>query len=350
MAEENGICTTKLIDLIRRLAEGEVGLIITSHSYVRRDGQAGPKQIGIYSDELIPGLAEMAEAVHGFNGKIVAQLAHAGFFANPKLTGLPVVCMSLLEGYGQAERIEMSKEDIEALTDAFALAAARARDAGLDGVQIHAAHGYLLSQSLSPVFNRRTDEYGGDIKNRARFLIKVVRKIKRTVGLDFPVLVKMNCSDFLPNGLELSEAITVSKLLAQEGVCAVEVSGGTIVSGDLSPTRTKITSQGKEAYFRDSARAIKAAGHTKVILVGGIRSLDLAEEIFQKGYCDLISMSRPFIREPNLVLRWKSGDTRRAACLSDNLCFGPARAGEGIYCVVEMKGTEKGKEDVSRET
>jgi len=350
MADEQGACTPRLIELVKRLAEGDVGLIITSHSYVRRDGQAGTGQIGIYSDDHIPGLAQMAGAVHECNGKIVAQLAHAGFFANPKLTGLPAVCMSAVEGYGEIKRIEMSKEDIEAMTDAFARAAVRAVNAGMDGIQIHAAHGYLLSQSLSPVFNRRTDSYGGPIETRSRFLLNVLRKIKGAVGIDFPVLVKMNCSDFLPGGLELSEAVAVSRLLAEEGACAVEVSGGTIVSGDLSPTRAGITSKEKEAYFRESAKVIKAEAGLKVILVGGVRSPDIAEELISNGYCDLISMSRPFIREPHLVKRWESGDTRRAACLSDNLCFGPARAGEGIYCVVEKRAVEKNRTDVSRET
>ncbi len=341
MAAEDGSCTPKLMELVTRLAEGGVGLIITSHAYVRQDGQAGPWQLGIYKDELINGLREMARAVHGHGSRIVVQLAHAGFFANPKLTGQTPMALSQVEGFAKSPRREMTAEDIRDIVESFSRAARRAEEAGYDGVQIHGAHGYLLSQSLSPVFNKRGDAYGGSAENRARFLLEVVNGVRDSVGPDFSVLIKMNCEDFLEGGLTLDDSLKIGTMLAEGGIDAIELSGGTFVSGKLSPSRGGIKSEDKEAYFREAAKLFKENLDVPLILVGGNRSFQLAEQLVNEGYADYISMSRPFIREPDLIKRWESGDLRKAECLSDNLCFGPATAGEGIYCVTEKKQKEK---------
>lgn len=341
MAKEDGACTPRLVEMMARLAEGRVGLIITSHTYVRKDGQAGDWQLGIYKDELISGLKEMVDAVHGRGGTIVAQLAHSGFFANPKLTGTTPLALSQAESFAKSPRQILEPQDIRGIAEAFARAGIRARDAGFDGVQIHAAHGYLLSQSLSPAFNKRTDAYGGPVKNRARFLLEVLEALRKALGPDFPILIKMNSRDFLEGGLELEDSLKVGRMLQDKGIDAIELSGGTFVSGELTPSRTKISSEEKEAYFRDAAKRFKKALSVPLILVGGIRSPDLAERLIEEGYADYISMSRPFVREPDLIKRWEGGDRGRAKCVSDNQCFGPARAGEGIYCVAEKKTKEK---------
>lgn len=341
MADEDGACTEALIGVMKRLAEGEVGLIITSHAYVRKDGQAGPRQLAIYDDRFIEPLSRMAKEVHASGGKIVAQLAHAGLFANPKLSGLTPVCISDIPVYGDKKRHEMSLDELSSIAEDYASAALRARRAGFDGIQIHAAHGYLLSQSLSPHFNQRKDLYGGDLAGRARLLLQVVRLSRAMAGEDFPMLIKINSSDFLDNGLGLDDSIKIAALAAEAGVCAVEISGGTVVSGELSPSRLKILSEDREAYFREAAKAFKERIPVPVILVGGIRSFDLAERLVLEKVCDLISLCRPLIREPALVKRWRAGDRRKATCLSDNLCFAPARAGEGIYCVVERRSQGK---------
>ena len=177
MAADDGACTPKLIDLMVNLAQGGVGLIISSHTYVSPEGQASPWQIGVYDDKLIPGLEAMAAAVHENGGKIVMQLAHAGYFANAKLTRQTPMAPSNAEGFAKGERQEMSADDIHGVVKAYGAAAQRAQTAGFDGVQIHSAHGYLLSQFLSPAFNHRKDEYGGDIQNRARALVEVLREL-----------------------------------------------------------------------------------------------------------------------------------------------------------------------------
>jgi 2,4-dienoyl-CoA reductase-like NADH-dependent reductase (Old Yellow Enzyme family) len=338
MAADDGSCTPKLTELMAALAHGGVGLIITGHTYIRADGKAVSGQLGIDRDELVTGLKAMTEAVHHQGGKIVVQLAHGGFYASEKLTGQMSLSPSgTVEKFSKAPRREMTADDIRDVVEDYGQAARRAKRAGFDGVQIHAAHGYLLSQFLSPAFNQRQDEYGGNLENRAKIVVDVVERVRGAVGPDYPVLIKLNSEDCLDGGLVPEESIEASLLLRNAGVDAVEVSGGTIASGKMSPSRTGIDTAEKEAYFRMTARLIRQVTHLPVLLVGGVRSFDLAERIVREGSADYISMSRPFIREPDLIKRWKSGNVRRAACISVNKCFGPAMKGEGLYCVVDRE-------------
>jgi 2,4-dienoyl-CoA reductase-like NADH-dependent reductase (Old Yellow Enzyme family) len=341
MAGVEGGVTPKLTALMVELAKGSVGMIITSHAYVRKDGQAGPWQLGIYSDTLVDGLREMTRSIHQYGSKVVVQLAHAGFLASGKLSGQTPVALSLLEGYGKSPRNELTASGIQEIVEAFGRAGRRAKEAGFDGVQIHAAHGYLLSQSLSPAFNRRQDGYGGPVANRARLLLEVLKRLRTELGDDYPILVKMNSQDFLESGLSLEDSLKVGAMLDAGGIDAIELSGGTLLSGHLSPSRAKISSEEKEAYFKEAATAFKEKVTVPLILVGGVRSFQVAENLIIGGVADYISMCRPLIREPNLIKRWESGDLRRAQCVSDNQCFGPARDGEGIYCVVDRKARKE---------
>ena len=342
LAQEDGGCSPRLVAYLNQLAEGGVGLIITSHAYVRPDGQAGPRQIGIYKDDFVEGYREMVQAIHRRGARIAMQITHGGFFSNDTLTGQRSVAPSEMEGFGQSGSRGMGVEEIQELIEAYGQAARRAKEAQFDGVQIHAAHGYMMSQFLSPVFNHRTDAYGGSVENRARTLLGVLQRVRAQVGPGFPVLVKLNCRDFLPNGLELEDSIQVAFELQEAGIDAIELSGGTIVSGEMSHCRAGITSEEKEAYFREEARAFKGRLRVPLILVGGIRSFHLADRFVNEGYADYISMSRPFIREPGLIRRWESGDVRKAKCVSDNQCRGPVLAGEPLHCVVE-KNLKQGK-------
>jgi 2,4-dienoyl-CoA reductase-like NADH-dependent reductase (Old Yellow Enzyme family) len=341
MAEEDGRCTQKLTDLMVELARGGVGLIISSHAYVSPEGQASYKQLGAYKDELLPGLETMVKAVHNGGGKIVMQLAHAGFFGSAKLNGSTPIAPSSVEGFARGPRKEMTVSDIKGVIRAFGLAAQRAERAGFDGVQIHAAHGYLLSQFLSPAFNQRQDEYGGTIGNRAKVLLEVLVAVRDVVGKSYPVLVKINCRDFIENGLSLEDSLEAGTLLAELGIDAIELSGGVLIGGKLSPSRMGIQSADKEAYFREEAAAFKAKIHVPLILVGGNRSFQIAEGLVKAGTADYISMSRALIREPDLINRWKAGDLSKAACVSDNLCFQPAMKGDGIYCVSAERERKK---------
>jgi len=337
LAADDGAVTPKLIQTMVDLAEGGVGMIISGHAYVSPEGQAGPWQLGIYKDDLMEGLKEMTDAVHKAGGKIVVQLAHAGHFAVKALTRQTPHVVSAIEGLSKSPRHELTKEDIQKLVITFAEAAQRAKSAGFDGVQIHSAHGYLLSQFLSPAYNRRQDEYGGVIENRARIHLDVYHAIRSAVGKNYPILIKINSQDYIDNGLSLEDSIAASKMLAEAGLDAIELSGGTLTSGKLSPSRSGINKEEKEAYFKEAAAAYQQAMDVPLILVGGMRSFQVAEQTIKNQTADYISMCRPFIREPALIKRWQSGDTRPATCKSDNLCFGPAMEGKGIYCVVEEK-------------
>ncbi|MGD9309569.1 MAG: NADH:flavin oxidoreductase [Desulfosarcina sp.] len=340
MATEAGRVTPKLVKTMLALAGGGVGLIVSGHAYVARAGQASPFQLGLYDDGLLDGLKSMTEAVHAAGGKIVAQLAHAGHFALEKAIGRPPLVASVFDGLAKTPRSELSAGAIEDLKLAYAAAARRAQAAGFDGIQLHSAHGYLLSQFLSPWFNRRTDAFGGSVENRVRIHVAIIAAMRQVVGGDFPILIKMNCEDFADGGLTVDDSIAAAGLMVDAGVDAVELSGGLLTGGKLSPSRPNINKPQKEAYFQEAARAFKKALSVPLILVGGIRSLDVAERLFDAGVADFLAMSRPLIREPDLVNRWRSGDRTPAHCLSDNLCFRPGMTGQGIYCVTQERENE----------
>jgi 2,4-dienoyl-CoA reductase-like NADH-dependent reductase (Old Yellow Enzyme family) len=338
MAEDDGSSTQRLADLLVRLAKGGVGLIIAGHATVRRDGQAGPKQLGIYGDALLPGLSDLSRTVHEAGGKIVVQLAHAGCHGVPSLSGFECIGPSAMSGEKVPACREATRKEIHEIVEAFGDAAARAKKAGFDGVQIHAAHGYFLSEFLSPFYNKRNDEYGGSIENRARVVLAAYENIRSKVGKDFPVLIKLNSQDFVDGGFSLDDMLHVVSRLEEMGIDAIELSGGTTFSGKLSPVRVgDPDTTDKEAYYRQAAAKYKEKIKVPLILVGGIRSFDVAEQLVRDGLADCISLSRPLICEPDLVNRWKAGDRRRSECASDNMCFRPALKGEGIYCLTKEK-------------
>jgi len=350
MAADDGSVTPRLIDVQMQLARGGVGLIISGHAYVSREGQAGNWQLGAYSDVLVPGLKTMADAIHGAGGRVALQLAHAGSRAASRISGLEPMGPSIMETESGTTGREMTAKDIREVTEAFARAAARARTAGFDAVQIHAAHGYLLSQYLSPFFNKRKDDYGGGIENRARLLIEVLKAARKATGPEFPILVKINSEDFLPGGLTVADMVRTAAFLEEAGIDGIEMSGGTFLSGNNTPSRTGKPGPGNpEAYYEAAAGTYKSKISTPLMLVGGIRTVETAESLVDSGTADYISLSRPLIREPGLVNRWKSGDRRPARCVSDSGCFTPGFKGKGVFCVVEERERQRAAKSHSAE-
>ncbi len=343
MAAEDGSCTSRLVELTGNLAKGELGLIVSGHAFVSPEGQAGPWQLGIHDDKFIPGLSQMARAAHDGGSTIVVQLAHAGLQAATPLTKMEAVGPSSLPRDDGSHCKEMSLVEIQKTVDAFVAGAARAKAAEFDGVQIHAAHGYLLSQFLSPHYNRRHDEFGGTVKRRARIVLDILGRIKSTLGTGFPVLIKMNSEDFIDDGLTVDEALQTARLLEEAGIDAIELSGGTAdEASQFKPVRRgRLPSEEKEVFYRDAARRYKETITVPLILVGGIRSYSVAEELIHDGVADFVSLSRPLIREPGLVGRWKSGDIAKSECGSCNLCFKPILEGKGVYCVAQEREREK---------
>jgi 2,4-dienoyl-CoA reductase-like NADH-dependent reductase (Old Yellow Enzyme family) len=344
MCEADGRPTAKLANWYRDLAGGGVGLIITGYSFVRPEGKQLPGKMGIHSDDFAPEMKALTKAVHDQQGKICIQLVHAGGQTDTATAH----CQPLAPSAVQVEQFpelpqEMSKKDITEIVVAFADAARRAKSFGFDAIQLHGAHGYLINQFLSPLTNKRTDEYGGSIDKRYRFLHEVYQAVRRAVGDDFPVLIKLNGADFVEGGLRIEDALHAATLLDKAGIDAIEVSGGTSASGDKTPIRIKIEKPEQEAYNLALAKRIKKATSCPVMVVGGYRSYEVAAKSVEDDGIDYISMARPFIREPNLAQRWGQGDHSPAKCISCNGCFQPGFKEGGIYCVIEAKEREKKK-------
>lgn len=327
-ARDDGCVTAKLTQHIMDLVDGGVGLIVSGHAYVLPDGQASPRQLGIYSDMLVSGLAELVKAVHTGGGKIVAQISHAGAHSNLALTGVEPMGPSAIP-QTEGKRVTyagcraMTIADIDRVIEGFRQAACRAYTAGFDGIQLHSAHSYLFSQFLSPFYNKRTDKYGGSVKNRVRIVVDTYKAVRNEVGEDYPIMIKMNVTDFLDDGLSTEEAIEAASVHASVGFDAIELSGGTLwgfrILGDtnMGPCRNVLD----EAYYRDQAKQLKHAIQTPIILTGGTRSYDIARQLVQDNITDYIGLCRPLIREPDLVNRWQSGDTAKSGCVSDSACL-----------------------------
>ena len=333
MADDTGGCTKKLIATTAAPAHGGVGLVITGFAFVSPDGQVAPGQLGACNDEQLPGLAALAEAVHEAGAPAVVQLVHGGAVGTQIGTD-PLLGPSETSGpHGEPVR-GMDVKDIGRVTAAFRAAALRCRQAGFDGVQIHAAHGLLLSQFLSSFYNKRNDEYGGELANRARFLLEVIGAVRDATGPDFPVLVKLNSRDSLPGGFEEEQMAETAALLEAAGVDCVELSGGTMRAffvGEFAGFFSPPLRDG--AYYRDGARAYRAKTKMPLMLVGGIRSLEESDELVSGRITDYVSLARPLIRQPALIARWKAGHTVLADCVSENACFRPGLERHGVHCV-----------------
>lgn len=315
MATAEGFATQALVDFYRKLAEGGVGTIITGFMFVSEEGRAMKNMTGISSDEHIEGLSELVNEAKKADKeepkvKLIAQLVHAG----RQSPFNPVAPSAVMEGTTKVMPRELSKEEIYQIIDDFAKAAVRAEKAGFDAVQLHAAHGYLLSQFISPYTNRRRDEFG---QERAKILLDIMERIRKKSKI--PVMVKMNAADFIPGGLEVEEAARIAKLLENAGYEAIEVSAGMWESRLYTKFNVVCQNVEKsgEAYFKDLAKKIKEKVEIPVILVGGIRSVEVAERLIG-DYCDLVSMARPLIRDPYLPRKWKESPSD---CKSCNRCL-----------------------------
>lgn len=337
LAGQAGEITPAQLQLYQQLASGEVGLIITGHAYVHPRGQASPRQIGIWKDELIPGLKKLTDIVHQYPTCIFLQLAHAGRQTKEKICGgQPLAPSAVYEPTFKVTPRAMTEEEILQTIDDFVQGARRAKEAGFDGVQLHLAHGYLLSSFLSPYTNRRQDQWGGSLENRIRIVLKIIQGIKKLLGENFPVTVKINACDFLPQGFQLKECLQAVEILEEAGVVGFEISGGMAEAGQGSVWKGERTEE-EEGYFVSYAVAVKKVVASPVFGLGGLRTLRRLEELVSTGQVDLVSLSRPFIREPNLVKKFRLEEVEKSGCISCNQCFNP----RGIRCAQLRKNTPK---------
>jgi 2,4-dienoyl-CoA reductase-like NADH-dependent reductase (Old Yellow Enzyme family) len=331
-AADGGFTKTQR-ELYRKLAAGGVGLITTGYIAVSPEGRRNPTQNLLVDLRQQEGLAEIARIVHDHGARLAAQLVHCGGLARSLVEHRKIFAPSAVEHPLFAEEAphKMAISEIKTTIAAFAAAAARAREAGCDLVQIHSAHGYLISQFLSPFSNRRRDGYGGDLAGRSRFLLEIYQRIRKSVGDDYTITIKINGADYLADGLTLAESLEAARQLAALGLDGVEVSGGNQVAKPLTPVPTGIRPGKNEVPFAAEISSFATNLSIPVIGVGGIRSLETALSLRRQGVA-LVSLCRPLIREPDLITRWQKGDHRPAACISCNRCFIPAFKGQGITC------------------
>jgi 2,4-dienoyl-CoA reductase-like NADH-dependent reductase (Old Yellow Enzyme family) len=315
-ADNRGFVTDLSVSRYEALGKGGIGLIINAFAYVSPLGQALPGQYGVHNDDMIPGLSKLAQAVHNGGGKTALQLVHAGINSAylPK-QGIVSLAVSQRQDVSKLHR-EMTDEEVEGIIDDFAAAALRAREAGFDAVQLHGAHhGYLMCQFLSPLYNLRTDRWGGDAEKRRQFHLELTRRVRKAIGQGFPLLVKIGIKDDDEGGLSLNEGIATARRMVAAGIDAVEVSGGV---GRISSVYKK--DEADCVPFRERAGALRRVLDVPVMVVMGIRSIETAQSIVDSGDADLVSMSRPFIRELGLIARWQRGDRTPAKCNSCNKC------------------------------
>lgn len=329
---ETGEIGSRIKEVLVELAQNEIGLIFTGHAYVSIEGKAGPNQFAADSDIALESAKDVLEQIRSLGSKTILQLAHAGGYAP---FGVAVSPSSFTVNDRTSQ--ELTIPQIKEIVNKFAQAALRAYKVGFDGVQIHAAHGYLLSQFLSSHYNKRIDEYGGSAENRARIVREILTAIRQVVPRDFPVLIKINSDNFLPDGY--AESVPKTLLSLQElGLDGVELSGGVPDTPvKLGSARPINLNESDPAYYETQAKAIKSVLDIPIILTGGVRYLSKVEELIANGVCDMVSLSRPLIREPNLVKRWHDGDLSRPKCINCNGCFKPVITARGFYCPPEER-------------
>jgi 2,4-dienoyl-CoA reductase-like NADH-dependent reductase (Old Yellow Enzyme family) len=341
MADDEGHLTAKLIKLYKNLSKGGVGLIITGYARVMKDEQPMPRMMGIYDDSFVEDYKKLTEIVHKNECKIIMQIAYGGSYTDYKVEEREIWGPSAVahQVYGTVPN-EMTKENIKSLIDAFANAAVRAKASGFDGVEYHASHGYLLSQFLTPYYNRRKDEYGGAIENRARIIYEIYQQTRNRVGSNFPIIIKLHCSDFMEQGFTFEESKIVCQALAKKGIDAIEISGGNFFSSPkVSPVRKNIRSPEHESYFRKYAAEIARLVNIPIILVGGNKSFEVMAEILSNSEIKYFSLSRPLLSEPDLINKWKIDPQTKARCMSCNKCLDD----NGNICIIDREKKSKRK-------
>ncbi|MRR15480.1 MAG: NADH:flavin oxidoreductase [Deltaproteobacteria bacterium] len=380
-ATPEGEVSEALIRIHTILARGGVGLIVAGIAWIHPRTLAPPHITRADADTFLPGLTRLAQAVHDARPgcRILLQLHHPGrqvitpdaplspaalppgmvAYANrhpeapshpaePGLVPEPVAPSALPDALFHRTPRALSLEEIEEIIEAFAEGIRRARDAGFDGAQLHAAHGWLLSSFLSPHTNRRQDAYGGSLENRTRILRDIIGRARKQVGPDFPILIKLNATDFLPDGTDLDEAVAITRILAKEGCDALEISGGmweciTRSREELGwppvllpESRTEIRTAGQEAYFLPAAARIKEETGATIISVGGYRSFTAIEKALTSGAADFVALARPLVRQPDLPKRWLAGKgADRATCISCNACLPVGKESLACRAVIE---------------
>ncbi len=338
MADDKGHLTDRLLNVYEKLADGGAAAIITGYAFVVEDEQPNARMMGIYNDSFIDEYKRLTDTVHKRGSKIILQTVYGGSFTWYK-TGERVIWgpSAVTNKVSNVTPKEMTLEDIKMLIEAFGDAALRAKKSGFDGVEIHGAHSYLLNMFLAPFFNIREDQYGGSAENRARIIYDIYDNARAKVGKEFPILIKLNCSDFMGDkGFTFADCKEICRNLAARGIDAIEISGGPVFRApkpEKDPSDFPVERIGKESYFAAYAKEIAGAVDVPVILVGGNRSVEIMENILNDSAIEYFSIARPLLSEPDLINKWSKDKSCKPRCVSCNKCFDE----NGNICVLERE-------------
>lgn len=354
LADSSGAPTAAHEKLYTAIAKGGAGAIVTGYAGVQQDGRTNlPGMLMMHDDSLIPAYRKLTDAVHRQGTPIILQLAHCGRQTRQAVTGMRTVAPSPLKDsvFNEECPRELDEREIETIIRNFAAAAGRAVFAGFDGVQLHMAHGYLLAQFLSGYTNCRSDRWGGSTVNKFRIISEILHRIREEQG-EFPVLAKINAYDRRRGGMRVDEAIEIARLLDISGCSAIEVSSGTveeglsIMRGPRFPAEALLACNFRfkalpqpfknvmapllrlamplpkplRNYNLEAAKAIKRAVSIPVIAVGGLHTMEDISAALGNGEVDCVSMSRPFIIEPNIVRKMQEGRQDASRCIKCNYC------------------------------
>lgn len=358
---DEGMPSQKLLDHHVNLAKGNVALTIISYGAVSPDGRTFKDQLYIH-ERSIDKLAEIAENVHEAGGKVSIQLTHCGYFSKNSEVKFPLAPSRIFNAYGFMSGVAfskaMTKSDMKKVSEDFADAALKLKNAGFDAIELHMGHGYLLSQFLSPGTNKRKDAYGGSISNRARFPLEVLRDIREQVGVDFPVFVKLNLNDGFRKGFTLEDCKHVSIELEKNGCSALIMSGGFtsktpfyLMRGDI-PLKGMIKNGASIAekitmaligpliikkypfepnFFLDQAKEIRKVTKMPLVYLGGVDSKEGILEILDAGF-NFIALGRPLIHDPNFLIKLEANEIEKTECNRCNECIVEMDR-EGVRCV-----------------
>lgn len=290
-SDGNGKVSQGLLDYYDEKSRGGyLSLVIIEHSFIRQDGKAGEHQLSVAEDSDVDGLRKLAEIIHRNGSKCAMQLNHAGAQAESDVTGLEPFAPSAtpVPPKGKIAR-ELTEEEIAGIASAFARSARRVKEAGFDAVELHSAHGYLLNQFYSPLTNRRTDAYGGDVLNRIRIHMEVIASVRAAVGENFPILLRLGACDYMEGGTSIEDSVTAAREFEKAGVCLIDISGGLC--------RYSVPGLTGQGYFSPVSQAVKQAVSIPVLLTGGVTEPDAAEKLLSEGKADLIGVGRAIYQD-----------------------------------------------------
>lgn len=327
---DHGMVSEAELNMYGELGSGEIGLIISHGLYPTKEGQCSPGQLSVHTDESIGSLEKLTRSVHQGGGRIAAQILHGGWLCRPEVTGtMPVGPSATVHPRSGQPIRELSGDEILQLVEDYVQATRRIVEAGFDGVQLHGAHSWLLSAFLSPVTNRRVDEWGGSAAKRANLVRRLVQGMRGVAGPDYPIMIKIGIKDYHPRGKTAPEGIEQARLLEADGIDAIELSEG--LEEDFFH---HIRPDAVTPYYVEECREARKVLSVPLILVGGMRKLVDMEQIVAGGSADAVSMCRPFIMDAHLVKRLKGGREPVSGCTSCNGCLG-RMAGGKLSCVLE---------------